>query len=373
LNSVRIAITGINGFLGCNLALRLRELGRYTIFPITIHTSDEDRRAALRQADVVIHLAGVNRPKDEREFLEGNARFTATICDELRSDGRAVPVVFTSSAQAVLDNPYGRSKRDAEYSLEDYARATGARVAILRLWNVFGKWARPNYNSAVATFCHNIAKKLPIRIDDPSAVVRLVYIDDVVDAIIAMVESRVPDTGLVEVGPVHKTTVGELAGLLNRFAQNRTDLQIEKVGTGLERALYATYTSYLPPESFAYDLTKHVDARGVFAEMLRTPETGQFSFFTALPGVTRGGHYHHTKTEKFLVVQGEARFGFRHVLTGQRLDLVVRGEDAKVVETVPGWVHDITNIGTDVMVVLLWANEVFDPQRPDTIAATVDA
>jgi UDP-2-acetamido-2,6-beta-L-arabino-hexul-4-ose reductase len=373
LSPVRVAITGADGFVGRNLALRLRESSRYTILPIDIGTSDADRRAALAQSDVVIHLAGVNRPKDEQEFAEGNSGFTATLCDELKADGRAVPVVFTSSAQAVRDNPYGRSKRDAESALEAYAQETGARVAILRLWNVFGKWARPNYNSAVATFCHNIARGLPIRVDDPTAVVRLVYIDDVVDAMIAMIDAAVPETGLVEVGPVHETTVGELAGLINRFAQSRTDLSIGKVGTGFVRALYATYVSYLPPESFAYGLTKHADPRGVFAEMLRTPETGQFSFFTALPGVTRGGHYHHTKTEKFLVVQGEARFGFRHVLTGERVDLVVRGEEARVVETVPGWVHDITNIGTDVVVVLLWANEVFDPQRPDTIAAKVDA
>lgn len=369
---MRVAITGADGFVGRNLALRLRELGRFTLLPIDLGTTGAERRAALAQSDVVIHLAGVNRPKDEREFEEGNAGFTETLCDELRSDGRAVPVVFTSSAQAVRDNPYGRSKRDAESALETYAQATGARVAILRLWNIFGKWARPNYNSAVATFCHNIARGLPIRVDDPSADVRLVHIDDVVNAMIEMIDAAVPETGLVEVGPVHETTVGELANLINRFSQSRVDLSIERVGTGFVRALYATYVSYLPPESFAYHLTKHADPRGVFAEMLRTPETGQFSFFSALPGVTRGGHYHHTKTEKFLVVQGVARFGFRHVLSGERVDLVVRGDEVRVVETVPGWVHDITNIGSDVVIVLLWANEVFDPQRTDTVAAKVD-
>ncbi len=373
MSPVQVAITGSDGFVGRNLALRLREQGRCTVLPIEAGTPGSERRAALARADVVVHLAGVNRPKEEREFAEGNAGFTATLCEELRAAGRAVPVIFTSSAQAVRDNAYGRSKREAEVTLEAYAQATGARVAVLRLWNVFGKWARPNYNSAVATFCHNIARGLPIRVDDPAAVVRLVYIDDVVDAMVAMIDAAVPASGLIDVGPVHETTVGELAALINRFAQSRTDLHIERVGTGFVRALYATYVSYLPPESFAYGLTRHADPRGVFAEMLRTPDTGQFSFFTALPGVTRGGHYHHTKTEKFLVVQGEARFGFRHVLTGERVDLVVRAADARVVETVPGWVHDITNIGADVVVVLLWANEVFDPQRPDTIAAKVDA
>ena len=370
---MRVAITGADGFIGRNLSLRLRELGRYIILPINLGTAEADRRAAIAQADVVVHLAGVNRPKDDQEFAEGNAGFTATLCDELRAEGRILPVVFTSSAQAVRDNPYGRSKRDAESALEEYARTNGARVAILRLWNVFGKWARPNYNSAVATFCHNIARGIPIRVDDPTAVVQLVYIDDVVNEMIRLIDESVTETGLVEVGPVYKTTVGELAGLINRFAQSRSNLTIDRVGAGFVRALYATYVSYLPTESFSYILTQHADPRGVFAEMLRTPDSGQFSFFTALPGVTRGGHYHHTKTEKFLVVQGEARFGFRNVLTGERVDLVVRGEEARVVETVPGWVHDITNVGDDVVVVLLWANEVFDPQRPDTIAAKVNA
>ena len=369
---MRLAITGADGFLGRNLVLHLRERGTHEVLPIVQETSSADRRDRLAKADVVVHLAGVNRPKDEQEFAEGNAQFTAQLCDELRTAGRAVPVIFSSSSQAVRDNAYGRSKRAAEAALEEYAHSTGANVAILRLSNVFGKWARPNYNSAVATFCHSVARGLPIRVDDPAATLRLVYVDDVVAAMLRMIEASVPETGLVEIGPVYETTVGELATLIQRFAAGRADRGIEHVGTGLVRALYSTYVSYLPPESFSYALTTHADQRGVFAEMMRTPETGQFSFFTALPGVTRGGHYHHTKTEKFLVVQGTARFGFRHVLTSERIDLVVHGEEARVVETVPGWIHDITNIGTDVVVVLLWANEVFDPQHPDTIAAKVD-
>lgn len=368
---MRVAITGAEGFVGSNLVLRLAEQGRHDVLAIEVRTSDVERRHFLAQADVVVHLAGVNRPKDEREFNEGNAGFTHTLCDELRGTGRAVPVIFSSSAQAVRDNAYGRSKRDAESALQSYSIACGARVAVLRLWNVFGKWARPNYNSAVATFCYNIARGLPVQIDDEDAPLRLVYIDDVIDSMMRMIEELVPETGIVEIGPVHETSVGELALLINRFAASRSDLLVERVGNGFVRALYATYVSYLPVESFAYSLTRHADPRGVFAEMLRTPDTGQFSFFTALPGVTRGGHYHHTKTEKFLVVQGEARFGFRHVLTGERADIVVRGEDARVVETVPGWVHDITNIGAEVVVVLLWASEVFDHRRPDTIAAKV--
>lgn len=368
---MRIAITGANGFIGRNLLLHLRERGTDEVLPIVQETSSADRRDRLAKADVVVHLAGVNRPKDEWEFAQGNTEFTEQICADLRAAGRAVPVIFSSSAQAVRDNPYGRSKRAAESVLEQYAHSTGANVAILRLSNVFGKWARPDYNSAVATFCHNVARNLPIRVDDPAAALRLIHVDDVVAAVLRMIDGFVPETGLVEIGPVYETTVGALATQIQRFAAGRADRSIEPVGNGLVRALYATYVSYLPPDSFSYLLTTHADSRGVFAEMMRTPETGQFSFFTALPGVTRGGHYHHTKTEKFLVVQGTARFGFRHVLTSERIDLVVHGEEVRVVETVPGWIHDITNIGTDVVIVLLWANEVFDPQHPDTIAGKV--
>lgn len=327
----------------------------------------------LADASIVFHLAGVNRPMDPQEFHEGNVALTATICEELRGAGRPIPIVYASSAQAVQDNPYGRSKRAAEETIEQYSADTSSHVAILRLCNVFGKWARPNYNSAVATFCHNIARGLPIVISDRSAGVRLVHIDDVLDAMLLLLDSGVARTGVVDVGPVHETTVGALADAIQGFADSRRTLTPGAVGTGFTRALYSTYVSYLPPAEFAYGLTRHEDARGVFSEMLRTPDAGQFSFFTAHPGVTRGGHYHHTKTEKFLVLKGKARFGFRQMDTGECFDLVVRGEESRVVETVPGWAHDITNVGDDEMYVMLWANESFDPQRPDTIPSTVNA
>jgi UDP-2-acetamido-2,6-beta-L-arabino-hexul-4-ose reductase len=370
---MRIAITGANGFIGRNLTLRLQELLRYTVLPITTETSDVDRRQALARADVVVHLAGINRPRNETEFAEGNTGYTQKLCAELIDGNRALPVVFASSTQAVLDNPYGRSKLAAESALETYAQATGARVAVLRLCNIYGKWARANYNSAVATFCHNIARGLPVRVDDPTAIIKLLYIDDLIDAIIPMVDASISHTGLVDVGPVHETTVGELVKLISQFSKSRTEYTTERVGTGFLRKLYATYLSYLPPDRFSYALTRHTDPRGVFAEVLRTPDCGQFSFFTVMPGATRGGHYHHTKTEKFLVVQGEAIIGLRNVITNERLDIAVIGDEARVVETVPGWVHDITNIGSEVVVVLLWANEVFDPRLPDTIVAKVDA
>jgi UDP-2-acetamido-2,6-beta-L-arabino-hexul-4-ose reductase len=244
-------------------------------------------------------------------------------------------------------------------------------VALLRLTNVFGKWARPFYNSAVATFCHQVANGLPLTIHDPTSPLRLVYVDDVIDAFMALLRS--PPLGVVQmqVGPEYASSVGEVAATLEGFAQSRTSLISPPVGTGLTRALYATYLSHLPPQQFAYALPRHGDARGEFVEMLKTPDCGQFSYFTAHPGVTRGGHYHHTKSEKFLVLQGTARFGFRQLDTGATAEIVTRGGEAKVVETIPGWTHDITNIGDDDLIVMLWANEIFDRARPDTVAMKV--
>ena len=372
MSAVRIIVTGGDGFIGRNLRVRLREVGHTDVVSVTRATRADTLHAALRNADFVFHLAGANRPADPAELTEVNARFTATVCAALRATGRPVPIVYSSSTQASLESPYGRSKRAGEVEVERYGSATGSRTIVLRLTNVFGKWCRPNYNSAVATFCHNLARGLPFTVHDPGAPLRLVYIDDVVDAMIRMLDPADIRSGLVEIGPVYGTSVGEVAGMLQEFAESRRTLTIPRVGAGLTRALYSTYVSYLPPEQFAYDLRGHADLRGIFVEMLRTLDSGQFSYFTAPPGVTRGEHYHHSKTEKFLVVKGTARFGFRHVVTDETFEIIVGGEASRVVETVPGWAHNITNVGAEEMVVLLWANEVFDPQKPDTIASAVN-
>jgi UDP-2-acetamido-2,6-beta-L-arabino-hexul-4-ose reductase len=242
---------------------------------------------------------------------------------------------------------------------------------VFRLLGVFGKWCKPNYNSVVATFCHNIARGLPIQVNDPSATVRLVYVDEVVSAFIAALDS--PNAGCARgvVHPEYAVTLGELASQIRAFNNCRTTLETERVGTGLVRALYATYVSYLPNERFAYEVPQHTDPRGVFVEMLKTPDCGQFSYFTAHPGVTRGGHYHHTKTEKFLVIKGEALFRFRHLLTNEIVELHMSGVKPEVVDTIPGWVHDITNVGSGEMVVMLWANENFNRERSDTVASKV--
>ena len=365
---MKILVTGADGFIGKNLCVSLAEQAGFEVLPVVRATDPAALESKVAQADAVIHLAGVNRPQDPAEFAAGNADFTARLCQALLATGRPIPVAFASSIQADRDNPYGLSKRAAEDHLRRYAEASGAPVALYRLANVFGKWSRPDYNSAVATFCHNIARGLPIQVNDAAAPLRLVYIDDVVAELLRFLADPRTGVGLRQAGPVYATTVGELARQIEAFKDVRTSLVTERVGTGLVRALYATYVSFLPPQAFSYGVPKYGDARGVFVEMLKTPDCGQFSFFTAHPGITRGGHYHHTKTEKFLVIKGQALFRFRHMQTGEYHELYTDGGKAEVVETVPGWTHDITNVGQEEMVVMLWANEIFDRERPDTYA-----
>jgi UDP-2-acetamido-2,6-beta-L-arabino-hexul-4-ose reductase len=361
----RILITGAAGFVGRNLALRLRELGYSQVIELTRATSEDEAHRAIAEADFIFHLAGVNRPAERQSFAD-NVRVTESLCRRLQDAGCSTPIVYSSSIQAEHDNPYGRSKAAAESILADYARASTAPVRSLRLRAIFGKWSRPEYNSVVATFCHRIGRDLPIRIDEGAAALALIYIDDVVAALTAYLESFDAGDAAVAALPVYHTTVGKLADLLRSFRDSRQTLIIEPVGSGFVRALYSTYVSYLPTASFAYPLAQHSDPRGRFIEMLKTRDSGQISFFSAHPGVTRGGHYHHSKTEKFLVIRGCARFRFRHLISGERFELETSGDSPQIVETVPGWAHDITNVGHEEMLVLLWANEIFDRARPDT-------
>lgn len=373
-----ILITGANGFVGKNLQLHLSERKDIQVRCFTRANTVDELPALLDGADFVFHLAGVNRPQDPAAFVVGNAGLTQALCTALAqvatTTGRKVPVVFASSIQAAQDNAYGQSKRAAEDALFALQHEYGVPVHVFRLPNVFGKWARPNYNSAVATFCHNTARGLPITVNDPAASLTLVYVDDVVQRFIHLLDgadAALDAAGFATVAPQYSTTVGALAAQIQAFKESRNNLVTERVGTGLVRALYSTYVSYLPVEEFAYTVPQHGDARGVFVEMLKTPDCGQFSYFTAHPGITRGGHYHHSKTEKFLVIKGCARFKFRHMHTGETHTLDTSGEQAQVVETVPGWTHDITNIGSDELVVMLWANEIFDRERPDTFACAL--
>ena len=375
LSNCRILVTGANGFIGKNLVVRLNELTNISVS--TFVRGDHMARLSqlVAQTDAVLHLAGENRPADEAAFSQVNARLTSALCDAIQQEyattGRHVPLALASSTQAERDNPYGRSKLAAEQAALALAQATGNPCVVFRLPGVFGKWCRPNYNSVVATFCHNLARDLPIKITDPDASVKLVYVDDVVNALLNVLEAPRPGYSQAAVEPEYTITLSDLAAQIRGFSDCRTTLMSERVGTGLVRALYATYVSYLPIEKFSYEVQQHSDPRGVFVEMLKTRDSGQFSYFTAHPGITRGGHYHHTKTEKFLVIKGEALFRFRHLVTDELVELRTNGATPQIVDTIPGWTHDITNVGDEEMVVMLWANENFDREKPDTVASKI--
>lgn len=370
---MKVLITGARGFLGTNLHLHLAERKHIDVVYFTRDQHLDELPFLLQNVEFIFHLAGVNRANDPDEFWSGNVELTRCLCDAVgaikKLTGLTVPIVYSSSVHASQNNLYGRTKREAENLLQSLANNSAIPVHIFRLPNVFGKWSRPNYNSAVATFCHNIARNLPININDRFAPVTLVYVDDVIGRFIELLDganAALDADGFSAVTPQYTTTVGELVQKIENFKSSRSTLMSDRVGNGFLRALYSTYVSYLPPDAFSYLVPQHADSRGVFVEMLKTPDAGQISFFTARPGVTRGGHYHHSKTEKFLLVKGRARFRFRHMLTGETYELITSGEKSEIVETVPGWTHDITNIGMEEMFVILWANEVFDHENPDT-------
>lgn len=368
---MRIIVTGSSGFIGKNLCLRLRENDLYEVLEISRETSMEQASLFLSQADFVFHLGGVNRPKELTDFQTGNVDLTRYVVETLEKHGRHVPLVLSSSTQIYQDDQYGKSKLAAEKIVEGYSRRNGASYYIYRLPNVFGKWCKPNYNSFVATFCYNIMNGIELSIRDPDAEVTLVSVDDVCESFLELL-TEMPHSGRQVVSPEYSATVGEVATIITSFKSSRGDLVIERVGAGLTGLLYSTFLSYAPTDRFSYSIPSHADERGVFCEMLKTRDSGQFSFFTAHPGVTRGGHYHHKKIEKFLVIAGSARFRFRHILTDEEFSIDTSGKTSTIVETVPGWVHDITNIGDDKLIVMLWTNEIFDHDKPDTIASIIE-
>ena len=370
---MKVLVTGAEGFIGKNLVVRLGELPSFEVIKAVRSDSKDILRAKLANADALIHLAGENRPKTPEGFNTGNVKLTDTLCELMFELDVKIPILFSSSTQAILNNAYGQSKRSAEIRIESYSKASVNTAVIYRLPGVFGKWCKPNYNSVVATYCNNIATGLPIRIDDPTYIINLVYIDDVIDSFIEWLKGpSLSGTSFKTIDPVYKISLGELAKQIQEFAKSRKSLVSERVGNGFLRALYSTYVTYLPRDKFEYPIPCHGDERGVFVEMLKTKDSGQFSFFTAHPGITRGGHYHHTKTEKFLVIKGNARFRFRHILTDEVFSVDTSGKTPTIVETIPGWSHDITNNGDDELIVMLWANENFDLDKPDTIASILE-
>lgn len=368
---VRVIVTGAAGFIGLHVVEALERSG-HQVLPVIRSTDPTLIEQYVDQADAVIHLAGINRPKDPKEFKEGNTDFTGYMCQLLRGRRSQARVLYSSSTQVNLDNQYGQSKLEAERLLEELSIENGNSVQIFRLTNVFGKWSRPNYNSVVATFSHNIAKGIDIHINNPDAVVTLVYIDDVVSGFINALE--VPSQGIEfpEIRELYQIKLGELAEKFYQFKESRTSLVLPDFGDPLTRKLYATYSSWLDQSGREYSLQIRSDERGSLAEFLKSPHIGQIFVSRTLPGVTRGNHYHHSKAEKFLVLEGTALIRFRNTVLNTIEEHIVSGEDYHVVDITPGWTHSLTNIGNGVLVTLFWTGEIFDPQRPDTIFQKVD-
>ena len=365
---MRILVTGANGFVGKNLIAELRSKGYEDLYLYDLDTDPRLLDSYTKDCEFVFHLAGVNRPKDQEEFMQGNFGFTDTLLASLKRNNNTCPVLITSSIQAEMDNPYGRSKKAGEDLLFGYAEETGSVVYVFRLPNVFGKWCRPNYNSAVATFCYNIARDLPITVNDPEVVMSLVYIDDVVQAFIAALKGDVTkENEFCKVCTVHTVKLGRIVELLKAFRDSRTSLSVPDMSDGFEKVLYSTYLSYLPDNQFSYPLKMNTDNRGSFTEILRTKERGQFSVNISKPGITKGNHWHHTKCEKFLVVSGKALIQFRKIGTQEVNDYHVSGEMLEVVDIPPGYTHNIINEGKGDLVTFMWANEPYNPDRPDTI------
>jgi UDP-2-acetamido-2,6-beta-L-arabino-hexul-4-ose reductase len=370
-----VLITGADGFLGRNLSTALSRRGDVNRLLFDLRNSEEELRQWVAEADVVFHLAGVNRPDRVEQLEEGNTQFTQRLASLIRESGRRPRVIMSSSVQAVLDNPYGASKRRAEVALRELAGQTGASVSIFRLKNVFGKWSRPNYNSVVATFCHNVAHDLPIEISDPNRCVELVYVDDVVEAFLGEMDGRPRREGaLVDPDPIpsYRLTLGDLADRVRFFRAMHETLRVPDLSVRFNRQLYATYQSYIPAESWEYGPEIRRDERGDLAELVKSPHFGQIFVSRTRPGVTRGNHYHDTKTEKFMVLAGEGVIRFRHVDRDEILEFPVRGERYQIVDIPPGYTHSITNTGTTELITLFWASEPFDPSRADTHALAVD-
>jgi UDP-2-acetamido-2,6-beta-L-arabino-hexul-4-ose reductase len=362
----QVLVTGARGFVGRNLCAMLRRHEDLKLVELDIEDPLPEIVPALGRADCIFHLAGVNRPKNIEEFETGNAELLEQLCRMLRELRRSPKVVLTSSIQAEMDNPYGRSKRHAEEILKAFAEESGASCVVYRLKNLFGKWCRPNYNSVTATFCNNIANGLPIQISDRGKEIELTHIDDVVAAFLE--ELNVISTGFRFADPLPSTNIslGELADKLIYYKKMRDTLLLPNFGDAFERALYGTYLSYLDKEDFAYCLDIKTDQRGSLAEFIKAPCMGQIFVSRTKPGVTRGDHFHHTKAEKFLVMQGKANIRFRHIESNQVQEYIVGGEEYRVLDIPPGYTHSIQNIGDDDLVTLFWAGEVYNPGRPDT-------
>lgn len=364
---MKILVTGAKGFIGKNLIAELKNKGYKDILEFTRESEPSLLEQYTRECDFVFHLAGVNRPKSEQEFLEGNYNLTSNLLECLKKHDNKAPILFTSSIQAERDNLYGKSKKAAEKLLLEYSAKKGAKVFIYRLQNVFGKWSKPNYNTVIATFCHNISRNIDIQISNPEAELNLCYIDDVIAEFLkALEDNSTVDNNYCIVPISYKIKLGELAELIKSFKESRTNLTIPNMEDALTKKLYSTYLSFLPEKQFSYQLKMNTDHRGAFTEFLRTPERGQVSVNVSKPGITKGNHWHHTKNEKFLVVSGEGLIRFRKPDSDEIIEYKVSGEKLEVVDIPIGYTHSIVNIGKSDLVTVMWVNECFEPEKPDT-------
>lgn len=363
---MKLLVTGARGFIGKNLCSHIRNK-----LPAELFEYNPDTGLALldkytAECDFVFHLAGINRPKDLKDF-KINYTFTGQLLQSLKKHGNKAPILMSSSIQAELNNPYGNSKKKAEELMFNYEAEMGTPVFVFRLPNVFGKWCRPNYNSVVATFCDATASGQPIRIDNPDANVPLIYIDDVIKEFLNALDNKVTkQDGFCSVKAVQQIKVGNLADLIASFRECRNSLMLGNMGDTLTKQLYSTYISYLPKESFGYPLVMHTDSRGAFTEFLKSENSGQISINVVTPGMTKGNHWHHTKTEKILVVSGTGIIRFKNIQGGDVFLYPVSGEELKVIDIPAGYAHSITNTDTKDMVMVVWSNQVFDPHAPDT-------
>jgi Nucleoside-diphosphate-sugar epimerases len=365
--AVKILVTGAKGFIGKNLISELRNQNYTDIYEYDIDTKPELLDSYLKDCAFVYHLAGVNRPKEQSEFMEGNFGFTSLLIQLLKKHGNKCPLMISSSIQAELDNPYGKSKKAGEELMFRYGEETGAKVLVYRFPNVFGKWCRPNYNSAVATFCYNRANDLPISINDRTVVMNLVYIDDVVEELIGALEQHPTiDGDFCKVPVVHTISLGEIADLIESFKESRNERSIPDMLNPFTKKLYSTYLSYLPKDHFSYPLKMNCDQRGSFTEIIRTPDRGQFSVNISKPGITKGNHWHHTKNEKFVVVSGKGVIRFRKIDSDEVIEYFVSGDKIESVDIPCGYTHNIENLGDADLVTFMWANESFNPNKPDT-------
>ncbi|MBU3207623.1 capsular polysaccharide biosynthesis protein CapF [Clostridium algidicarnis] len=364
---MKILVTGARGFVGKNLIAELSNRGYKEIYEFDIDTDKSLLNEYAKNCEFVFHLAGVNRPKDEKEFMEGNFGFTSELLNLLKKHNNKAPILITSSIQAERDNPYGNSKRAGEELLLNYSKETGAKALIYRLANLFGKWSRPNYNTVVATFCYNVARDLDIQVNSPEAELTLCYIDDVVDEFIRALEGNpTKNNDYCNIPVVHEIKLGDLANRIKSFRDSRSNLIVPNMEDALTKKLYSTYLSFLTEDEFSYDLKMNCDNRGSFTEFIRTPERGQVSVNVSKPGITKGNHWHHTKNEKFLVVSGTGVIRFRNIDSKEIIEYKVSGQKLEVVDIPTGYTHSIVNIGDTDMVTVMWANEAFNPEKPDT-------